>query len=223
MNCIEMRLTSNYITKRKIYRRFGKRCFDIALSTVVVFLTAPVVACILFSYLFVWQKPIYVHQRIGRYGRPFNIYKFQTMYSNADELLEEHLKRDPRLKAEWEYSHKLAEDPRVTPLGKFLRSSKLDELPQFFNVLRGDMSIVGPRPITLEELSKYGVTCYKYNAVKPGVTGAWACEVEPVLDYQSRINIEQRYVKSVSLKNDLIIIRKTAFLVLYKLTKLSLF
>jgi len=151
------------------------------------------------------------HERIGFRGRKFKVLKFRSMYPDADKRLKEILEKDPKAKEEWEKTFKLKNDPRVTPIGKFLRKTSLDELPQFFNVLKGDMSIVGPRPVVEEELKKY----YRekaeiYKSVKPGITGYWQVEGRSdVEDYEERVRMDEWYVKNQSFWLDIKIILKT--------------
>ena len=156
------------------------------------------------------------HERVGYKGKPFKVLKFRTMYPDAEKRLKKILEKDPKAKEEWEKTFKLKNDPRVTPIGKFLRKYSLDELPQFFNVLKGDMSIVGPRPVVREELQRY----YKdkadiYKSVKPGVTGYWQVEGRSdVEDYAKRVNMDVWYVYNQSFWLDLKIIFKTIWVML---------
>ena len=155
---------------------------------------------------------IYTHKRIGKDGKAFQIYKFRTMVQNADVLLEELLK-DERYRKEWKTNQKIENDPRITKWGRFLRESSLDELPQVINVLIGEMSIVGPRPLVEGELEAHG-GLELYQKVKPGITGWWACHGRSEIDYPERLALEYYYVRNLSLKLDLLCIYKTIIAVI---------
>ncbi len=148
---------------------------------------------------------IFKHKRVGRYGREIYIWKFRTMYKDADKILES----NPQLKLEFEKSFKLKDDPRVTRVGRFLRKWSLDEIPQFFNILKGDMSIVGPRPVVKKELEKYGPFVDEILRVKPGLTGLWQVSGRSDLDYDRRVHLDIYYIQNWSLGLDLKIILKT--------------
>jgi len=188
-----------------------KRIFDIVFSIFAIIITLPLFIIIaLLIKLTDGGNIIYVHERIGKGGKKFKVLKFRSMYMNADKKLEEILKNNPKAKEEWEKTFKLKNDPRITPIGKFLRKTSLDELPQFINVLKGDMSIVGPRPVVEEELKKY----YKdkaelYKSIKPGITGYWQVEGRSDTDYNERIKMDEYYIKNRSFLMDLKIIIKT--------------
>lgn len=151
----------------------------------------------------------YRADRIGKNGRKIRILKFRTMYRNADDILEEILENDPVLKKEWLSKFKLTDDPRITPLGKFLRKTSLDELPQFWNVLTGDMAIIGPRPIVEAEKHYYGANFHVFSVVKPGITGLWQISGRNDLDYSERVNLDVYYVRNWSLWLDYFIFLKT--------------
>lgn len=153
------------------------------------------------------------HYRVGCGGHLFACIKFRTMRPDADRALEELLARDPGLRDEWERDHKLAEDPRVTPLGRWLRRSSLDELPQLINVLRGDMALVGPRPITVPELRRYGSARWKYLSVLPGMTGLWQVSGRNRTTYEQRVDLDQRYVRNRSAWLDCKILARTLVVV----------
>ena len=188
-----------------------KRIFDIGFSIFAIIITLPITIPIaIIIKLTDGGNIIYGHERIGNDGKKFKVLKFRSMYMDADKKLKEILVNDPKAKEEWEKTFKLKNDPRVTPIGKFLRKSSLDELPQFINVLKGDMSVVGPRPVVEEELTKY----YKekaelYKSVKPGVTGYWQVEGRSDTDYDERIRMDEYYIKNQSFLLDLKIILKT--------------
>ena len=145
----------------------------------------------------------------------FFVYKFRTMYEDADERLREILKSDPEKARQWEETHKLNDDPRITPLGKILRKTSLDELPQLFNVLKGDMSLVGPRPVTQDEINRhYQKDAAYYFMVRPGITGLWQVSGRSDTDYKFRIETDVWYVLNWSLWLDLMILAKTVWVVL---------
>lgn len=156
---------------------------------------------------------LYYHIRIGRHGRPFRCYKFRTMVPDADQRLAELLQRDPLAREEWQQSFKLRNDPRVTAFGEFLRTSSFDEIPQFWNVLLGDMSLVGPRPVTEDELSRYGDSLLDYLAVRPGITGLWQVKGRNNTTYEERVAMDSQYVHSWSLWLDICILLKTVLVV----------
>ena len=160
---------------------------------------------------------IFKQKRIGKDGKPIYIYKFRTMYVNAEEKLKKLLKDNPDLRSEWEQSRKLKNDPRVTRVGKILRKTSLDELPQIINILKGEMSFVGPRPVLQEELDKY----YKefarfYYIVKPGITGLWQVSGRNDIDYERRVKLDVFYITNWTLWLDIIILIKTFKVVLKK-------
>lgn len=189
-----------------------KRGFDILFSLASLIFGLPLFCLIALLILAASPgKIIYSHQRIGRGGRTFRCYKFRTMYANADQRLKELLNSEPKLKEEWERCFKLKQDPRVTPIGAFLRKTSLDELPQFWNVLKGDLSVVGPRPIVKEEVEKYlGGKAAKILSVRPGLTGPWQVSGRSDINcYQKRIELDEHYVDHRSFLWDLKLIAKT--------------
>jgi exopolysaccharide production protein ExoY len=153
--------------------------------------------------VFYWQR------RIGFRGRQFDCLKFRTMVSNADSALAAHLEANPAAAREWAQRRKLAHDPRITRLGRLLRQSSIDELPQLVNVLKGDMSCVGPRPVVESELARYGRCRQEYMAARPGLTGAWQVSGRNRLNYRTRIALDRRYVRRWSLWRDIAIIVRT--------------
>jgi Undecaprenyl-phosphate galactose phosphotransferase WbaP len=152
---------------------------------------------------------LFSHLRVGRGGRRFRVWKFRSMVENADAVLAYHLEREPALRAEWLLSHKLKRDPRVTRAGRLLRRSSLDELPQLWNVLRGEMSLVGPRPIVEEEISKYGAEYALYAQVRPGLTGLWQVSGRNDTSYRERCELDSRYIRDWSLWLDARVCYKT--------------
>lgn len=156
-------------------------------------------------------SPIYVHQRIGKNGKPLPLLKFRSMYIDADKMKENFT---PQQKEEWEQNFKLENDPRITKFGQFLRKSSLDELPQLLNVLKGDLSIVGPRPVVEEELEKYGEDKEKFLSVTPGLTGYWQAYARSDCSYEQRMEMELTYVEKANLWWDIKIVFATVGAVL---------
>lgn len=199
------------------YRLSGKlvkRLCDIALSSMMIVLFAPLMAMLSIYIMVVYRvSPIFRHDRIGMDGKVFSCLKFRTMVPNAGKVLDRILAADPVLRREWEETRKLKNDPRVFPgLGNLMRQSSLDELPQIFNVFIGHMSIVGPRPVTSEELVHYGQDKAYYVAVKPGITGAWQIGGRSDTSYDERVSLDVWYVRNLSLRLDLQIFLKTVIL-----------
>ena len=191
-----------------------KRLFDIVFSILILIVTSPLFALLSLLIKLSDGGPVfYGHKRVRESGKKFYCYKFRTMHVNADQRLEELLERDSSLRAEWEKSFKLKNDPRITAIGKFLRKTSLDELPQFYNVLKGEMSVVGARPIVDEELLKYyNTTAITYCAMKPGVTGPWQIgKRSDTEDYNERVELDRWYILNTSIWLDLKIIVKTVF------------
>lgn len=152
---------------------------------------------------------IFAHRRLGKDGKDFYCLKFRSMVTNAAEVLAAHLAANPEARAEWARDHKLRDDPRTTRLGQFLRRSSLDELPQLMNVLRGEMSLVGPRPIVLDEVSKYGRYITYYTSVTPGITGLWQISGRSDMSYRRRVAIDTSYARKRCLQMDLAIMLRT--------------
>ncbi len=185
--------------------------------------TGAVAALVLFSPLFLFLvlkirqdggPAFYAQKRIGKDGREFLCWKFRTMVTDADTVLERLLNADPQARAEWERDRKLRNDPRITRIGHFLRRNSLDELPQFYNVLRGDMSLVGPRPVVEEETHLYGRRLRHYLSVRPGITGLWQVSGRNNLSYSRRVALDSFYVENWSLAGDIAILFRTVFVVL---------
>jgi lipopolysaccharide/colanic/teichoic acid biosynthesis glycosyltransferase len=145
---------------------------------------------------------VFAHRRLGRYGRSFDCLKFRTMAKDAEERLTRLLEVDPAAREEWERDRKLRKDPRITPLGSILRRSSLDELPQLINVLRGEMSLVGPRPIVQAEVARYGSRIRHYYSVKPGITGLWQVSGRSDVSYRTRVAMDCLYARNRSLLLD---------------------
>ena len=190
-----------------------KRTFDLAgaLALTLVFLPVFLPYCIAVKLS---GKPVFFTQmRIGRNGRPFRCYKFRTMVVNADAVLEDLLERDPEARQEWASCHKLRDDPRITALGRLLRRTSLDELPQLWNVLTGEMSLVGPRPVVYEEVPRYGRRARHDLSVQPGMTGLWQVSGRNDTGYRRRVAMDVWYVQHQSLALDCLILLKTVSVV----------
>lgn len=195
--------------------RVLKRGGDIVFSLLVLSLGAPLFLLLaLLVKLSSRGSVFYCQRRIGRGYKGFGCLKFRTMRRDADRVLASMLDADPGLRAEFERDHKLKRDPRITPLGKFLRRSSLDELPQFINVLRGEMSVVGPRPIVWDELRRYGRTMDEVLSVRPGLTGLWQVSGRNNLTYRTRVRLDLTYVRNRSFWLDLGIVLRTIGVVL---------
>ncbi|MDG2941705.1 undecaprenyl-phosphate galactose phosphotransferase WbaP [Bisgaard Taxon 10/6] len=203
---------NNNLAKRS--SRFMKRTMDILGSLIIITLLSPVLLYLYFSVKKDGGNAIYGHPRIGRNGRTFKCLKFRSMVVNSKEVLEELLAKDPEARAEWEKDFKLKNDPRITKIGAFIRKTSLDELPQLFNVLKGEMSLVGPRPIVKEELERYQEDVDYYLMAKPGMTGLWQVSGRNDVDYDTRVYFDSWYVKNWSLWNDIAILFKTVNVVL---------
>ncbi len=194
---------------------FIKNLFDKIVATILIILFFPFLI-ILYIAVFISTNghPLFKHRRIGQNGVSFNIYKFRSMKLNSDEILKELLENDEKAKEEWERDFKLKNDPRVTKIGKFLRKTSLDELPQIINVLQGKMSLVGPRPIVKEEIEKYGEYFQYFKAVKPGITGLWQVSGRNDIDYEERVQLDVWYARNWSIELDITILIKTIAVVL---------
>ncbi len=182
---------------------WSKRSFDVATALLILLVFLPLLTLIGLALLTQGRPLLIRHRRIGRGGEMFPCLKFRTMVVNGDEVLRRHLTDDPTAREEWASSQKLKNDPRVTPLGKVLRKSSLDELPQLFNVLRGEMSLVGPRPIVPAEAVHYGVHIEKYHALRPGLTGAWQVSGRSDVSYHQRVRLDCHYVETRNFRRDL--------------------
>ena len=203
-----------YKTHRKHIYPVIKRFFDIIIAGLMLLVLSPIFLIVGVLIKLDSKGPVfYKHKRIGKNGEYIYLYKFRSMYTDSKEKLEALLK-DPEIRKEWEENFKLENDPRITKIGNILRKTSLDELPQLLNILKGDMSIVGPRPIIDEEIEKYGFKKNKFLSVTPGLTGWWACNGRSCTTYEDRIKLELYYVDNISLKLDIKVVIKTIFAVL---------
>jgi Undecaprenyl-phosphate galactose phosphotransferase WbaP len=188
----------------------GKRMLDVVISAAVLLLGLPLLGVLALLVKLSGPGPVlYAHTRMGRGGQPFKVWKIRTMYSDGDGILRQHLMRHSEARAEWERDQKLRDDPRVTTIGWVLRKLSLDELPQLWNVLRGDMSLIGPRPIVQDEVRRYGNGIALYAKVKPGITGLWQVSGRNGTTYQDRVELDLFYVRHWSPWLDAYILAKT--------------
>ena len=194
--------------------RLTKRVFDVLAALLLLTLLTPVMLWLVMRIRLDGGPAIYAHQRVGHNGSLFPCYKFRSMVVDAPTQLERLLSKNPELRTQWERDHKLKDDPRISTVGHFLRKTSLDELPQLFNVLRGEMSLVGPRPIVTAELEKYGEDAEYFLMVRPGITGLWQVSGRNDVDYDTRVYLDTWYVKNWSLWYDIAILFKTVRVVL---------
>ena len=186
------------------------RLFDLSIALVVLPLLLPLMLAVAFLVSAQDRGPIvFAHLRVGRGGRMFRCWKFRSMVVDAEARLQQVLDTSPAAREEWDRDHKLRDDPRITRLGRFLRSSSLDELPQFYNVLVGEMSIVGPRPIVRAEISRYGRRFDDYCRVRPGITGLWQVSGRNDTSYRRRVAIDSHYARGKSVVGDIAILART--------------
>lgn len=186
-----------------------KRTIDIVGSSAMIVALLPVLAALAALIRLDGGPVFFRHRRIGADGRPFYCLKFRSMCVGADAKFREYLERNPAARAEWERDFKLRDDPRTTRLGALLRRTSLDELPQLLNVLKGEMSLVGPRPIVSAEIPRYGDAFSAYLKCKPGITGLWQVSGRNNIDYHARVELDARYASSWTLRTDMAILLRT--------------
>ena len=208
-----MEITNNRVNvsfKKNIYLII-KRIFDIFVGLIGTILLIPISIIIKIIYLFNkdYHSIFYKQVRIGKNGKKFNLYKYRSMVKDADEILERTLSDSKELRLEWLQNQKLENDPRITKIGKILRKTSIDEIPQFINLLKGDMSLIGPRPLIKGELKSHNGDPEIYESVRPGITGWWGCNGRSDTNYKERLKLEYFYVNNMSLKLDLKVIFKT--------------
>ena len=197
-------------TEKIISGQIGKRCFDLAFTTLLIPIVLPLLAAVSIFLVLQGNDVFYSQLRVGKNGKLFRIWKFRTMHPDAENILPIHLARNTSAAKEWRQTRKLYKDPRITGIGHFLRKSSLDELPQFWNILRGEMSLVGPRPVLPDELTnKYGGFAPFYTSCRPGLTGLWQVSGRNLLDYKQRVNLDITYAKKQGLLLDLNILWRT--------------
>lgn len=199
----------------QVHNRIFKWMFDCLCSFVGIIVVTPLF--LVLSILIYLDSPgpvVFAHQRIGQKGEMFPCYKFRTMVTNSQEVLEKYLKNHPDAREEWARDFKLKDDPRVTKIGSFLRKTSLDELPQFFNVIKGEMSLVGPRPIVQAEVVRYGEYINDYYLVRPGITGMWQVRGRNDIGYSERVKLDSWYVRNWSMWIDIVLLLKTVKVVI---------
>lgn len=183
-----------------LYRNVFKHLFDIVIITCSLIVVLPLILTLALLVALDGGKPFYAQQRVGKGGRIFWMWKLRTMVRDADEALELHLEGDPEMRAEWDTKQKLLKDPRITPIGRILRKTSIDELPQLFNVLRGDMSLVGPRPMMVDQQELY--PGQDYYQLRPGITGFWQISDRNQTSFAARAFYDNRYNTRMSFKTD---------------------
>lgn len=210
-----LRTQSDVKTKisKKVYIKI-KRVIDVILASVALILLSPLFAIIAIAIKIDSKGPVFfAHKRIGKNGKIIKLYKFRSMVINAEELIKSFT---PEQMKEYKENYKLTNDPRITKVGKFLRKTSLDELPQLINIINGDLSIIGPRPVIADELEKYGTNKDKFLSVTPGLTGYWAANGRSNTTYEQRMEMELYYIDNLSLKMDIKVFFKTILSVLKK-------
>lgn len=215
METTSLRTQSNVKTKisKKVYIKI-KRVIDVILASIALILLSPVFAIIAIAIKIDSKGPVFfAHKRIGKNGKIIKLYKFRSMVINAEELIKSFT---PEQMREYKENYKLTNDPRITKVGKFLRKTSLDELPQLINIINGDLSIIGPRPVVADELEKYGVNKDKFLSVTPGLTGYWAANGRSNTTYEQRKEMELYYIDNLSLKMDIKVFFKTILSVVKK-------
>ena len=192
---------------KNIPYKIVKRTSDVALSSIALVGLLPIFAVIALAIKLESKGPVFFkHTRIGKDGKIIKIYKFRSMVENAEDLIK---KFTPEQMKEYQENYKLSDDPRITKVGKILRKTSLDELPQLINILKGDLSIIGPRPVVAEELKKYGTNIKKFLSVTPGLTGYWAANGRSCTSYEQRMQMELFYIDNLSFKLDVKVFFKT--------------
>ena len=218
MNTNDITLEGNVVKERsKVLYKVIKRTFDIVVSLVGCIFLLPIIIIVKISYLISkdYNSIFYTQTRIGKNGKEFKLYKFRSMIPNADKALKKLLK-NPIYKDEWERNQKLENDPRITKMGKILRKTSLDELPQMINVLKGDMSMIGPRPLVKGELDAHHGNHAIYESVRPGISGWWAVNGRSATTYEKRLELEYYYCENCSLILDIKCFFMTITTVLHK-------
>ena len=210
----EIKLDSKISTKSFLVYNFFKRSFDIISATIGLIVLLPLFLVLAILVKLDSKGPIFFsHKRIGKNGKIIGIYKFRSMVSNSEEVFRNFTKEQ---KEEFEKNFKLDDDPRITKVGNFLRKTSLDELPQLLNIIKGDMSVVGPRPIVKAEVEKYGVYADKMFSIKPGLTGFWQANGRSDTTYEERVQMDMYYIDNRSFLLDIKIILKTVVSVIKK-------
>lgn len=203
---LPIKIYKELVEKKRIYK-YIKRITDIILSFILLIGLLPVFVIIALAIKIESKGPVFFkHTRIGKDGKIIKIYKFRSMVENAEDLIQ---KFTPEQMMEYRENYKLSNDPRITKVGKILRETSLDELPQLINILKGDLSIIGPRPVVANELKKYGTNIKKFLSVTPGLTGYWAANGRSCTSYEQRMKMELFYIDNISFKIDVKVFFKT--------------
>ncbi|MBC9248538.1 sugar transferase [Paracoccus sp. 11-3] len=198
--------------ERGLYRNGGKRLFETLLVLMAAPICLPLVLILALLIALDGHNPFFVQLRIGRNGRVFRIWKLRTMVKNAQNQLEDHLAQDPEAREQWERTQKLKQDPRITRLGRILRKTSVDELPQLLNVVNGTMALIGPRPMMVDQRHLYvGQT---YRRLRPGITGLWQISARNESEFVARVRYDDEYYRTLSLRTDLRILARTVLVVL---------
>lgn len=198
------------------YDARGKRVLDLIVILALTPILLPLVALLAALLSADGHSPFFGHARVGRNGTVFRCWKFRTMVPDAEKTLARILASDPQAAREWKENQKLEHDPRITRIGRFLRATSLDELPQFWNILVGDMTLVGPRPVTRDELPRYGAAADTVFALRPGLTGLWQISGRNRIGYEDRVKLDLRYARSLNFFADAVILLKTAKVVVQR-------
>ena len=200
-------VSNENILKRQSPYRYIKRFMDVILATIALVVLSPIFLIIAIAIKIESKGPVFFkHARIGKNGKIIKLYKFRSMVINAEELIKSFT---PEQMKEYKENYKLTNDPRITKIGKFLRKTSLDELPQLLNIIKCDLSIIGPRPVVTDELKKYGANTEKFLSVTPGLTGYWAANGRSCTTYEQRMQMELYYIDNLSLKMDVKVFFKT--------------
>lgn len=198
--------------KARTYRNHTKRLFDLGFVAIIALPVTMVVVVLAVLIALDGHSPFYRQKRVGKNGRIFSMWKLRSMVPDAERKLADYLSKNPEVRAEWEEKQKLIKDPRITPLGRLIRKTSLDELPQFWNVLTGDMSVVGPRPMMVDQVKLYpGIA---YYAMRPGITGFWQVSERNLTSFAERAQHDSEYYRVLSFKTDLRVVIQTVGVVL---------
>ena len=215
---LEKENTISKVSIKKTSYFIIKRIFDVLISLIGLVLIIPFVLIVKLAYVITgdFSSIFYKQTRIGKDGKKFKLYKIRSMVKDADKVLEKTLELDPILNEEWKQNQKLENDPRITKIGKVIRKLSIDEIPQFINVLKGDMSIIGPRPLVKGELDSHNGNHEIYESVRPGITGWWACNGRSATTYKKRLELEYYYCENCSLSLDIKCVFLTIKAVLFR-------
>ncbi len=216
MDGVVIEKTSSFSVSKRVYFIL-KRLTDIVFALLGCILLVPIALIVKITYILNgdFNSIFFKQKRIGKNGKEFNLYKFRTMVPNAEEVLKKLLKQE-KYKKEWDLNQKFSKDPRITKIGNILRKTSLDEVPQFINVLKGDMSLIGPRPLINGELDAHNGNHELYESIRPGITGWWAANGRSATTYEKRLELEYYYCKNCSIMLDIRCIFRTVKAVIFK-------